>query len=231
MQQYAVSVTADPAAGGTVTGGGVVPAGQEITVTATPNKDYVFDGWYEGTVEKSMDASYKFTPVGNITLTAKFTPLSSVSYSVTGGADSTWTKDSGETLSVTVERSPVEASCFSHFTGVELEGVPLVRDTDYTASSGSTIVTLKAATLQKLSVGSHTVTVLFDDGKVSTGLTVKAASSGTGTNSGTGNAAKGPKTGDDNDPGVWFGLLALSGFGMLAAAEPFLRRKARKGKH
>ena len=231
VQQYAVSVTADPAAGGTVTGGGVVPAGQEITVTATPNKDYVFDGWYEGTVEKSMDASYKFTPVGNITLTAKFTPLSSVSYSVTGGADSTWTKDSGETLSVTVERSPVEASCFSHFTGVELEGVPLVRDTDYTASSGSTIVTLKAATLQKLSVGSHTVTVLFDDGKVSTGLTVKAASSGTGTNSGTGNAAKGPKTGDDNDPGVWFGLLALSGFGMLAAAEPFLRRKARKGKH
>ena len=221
---YTVTVKADPPAGGTVTGGGKVNAGQEITVTATANNSYVFDGWYEGTVQKSMDASYKFTPVGDITLTAKFTPLNPVSYSVTGGADSIWTRGSGATLTVTVKRSPDDASCYSHFTGVEIDGTALVRDTDYTAAAGSTVVTLRAAALQKLSVGSHNVTVRFDDGKVSTGLTVKAAaSSGNGAS-----ASKGTKTGDESDLALWSILMLLSAAAMIVLLLCARKRKIEK---
>ena len=224
VRSCTVTLQADPPAGGTVTGGGVVYYGREITVTATPEAGYVFDGWYEGTTEKSTDASYKFTPVGDITLTAKFTPLNPVSYSVTGGADSIWTRGSGATLTVTVKRSPDDASCYSHFTGVEIDGTALVRDTDYTAAAGSTVVTLRAAALQKLSVGSHNVTVRFDDGKVSTGLTVKAAaSSGNGAS-----ASKGTKTGDESDLALWSILMLLSAAAMIVLLLCARKRKIEK---
>lgn len=36
--------------------------------------------------------------------------------------------------------------------------------TDYTAIAGSTVVSIKASTLEKLSKGGHTITVTFKDG-------------------------------------------------------------------
>ena len=45
--QYAVSVSANPAAGGTVTGGGTFNGGASVTVIATPNTGYVFVNWTE----------------------------------------------------------------------------------------------------------------------------------------------------------------------------------------
>ena len=48
---------------------------------------------------------------------------------------------------------------------------------DYDAKAGSTIVTLKAATIENLSVGTHTISILFDDGKAETKLTVEAKAS------------------------------------------------------
>ena len=43
---YTVTVTASPAEGGTVTGGGTYDYGAEVTLTASPKTGYVFDGWY-----------------------------------------------------------------------------------------------------------------------------------------------------------------------------------------
>ena len=69
---HTVTVNVNPSEGGTVTGAGTYTEGQTATVTATANPGYVFVGWYEGTEEKSRDASYIFTPAGDVTLTAKF---------------------------------------------------------------------------------------------------------------------------------------------------------------
>lgn len=83
---HTVTVSADPAEGGTVTGGGTYSDGQKATVTATNNSGYLFSGWYNGSTKVSSNKSYTFTVTENVTLTAKFSKLS-MSYNVTVTAD------------------------------------------------------------------------------------------------------------------------------------------------
>ena len=45
VRVHTLTATADPSAGGTVTGGGTHDAGTDVTVTATPNAGYRFDRW------------------------------------------------------------------------------------------------------------------------------------------------------------------------------------------
>lgn len=298
---YTVNVTADPAEGGTVKGGGTVEEGESTTVKAAANTGYGFNGWYDGNTSVSGSEEYTISSVtGDMNLTAKFvkiwnanldmnggtiggkakttwelidgddnwsaptiaemdryiqegmitapanseyigleitdkngtktyqpgnpyTVVSDVTlkvlwqstlpntYIITAGANGQWTKDSGKSYELTVKRSEADDTCFSHFTGVEIDGVALTNGTDYTAVSGSTVITLKASALQKLAAGNHTVTVNFDDGKVSTGLTVKA------------NTSTFPKTGDGNNIVLWLTLMIISLIGFGAAA--FYRRR------
>ena len=69
---FTVSVAANPAAGGSVTGGGTFNEGTNQTVTATANMDYQFVNWTENGVEVSTSASYSFTLTANRTLVANF---------------------------------------------------------------------------------------------------------------------------------------------------------------
>ena len=61
--------------------------------------------------------------------------------------------------------------------------------------------------LQKLTTGTKTVTINFDDGKAATKLTIKTGSSGTGD-------SISPKTGDDSKPVLWLAVMMLSGLGI-----------------
>ena len=85
-ETYTVTATADPTAGGTVTGGGTYAEGTTATLTATANSGYMFSGWYNGSTKVSSNKSYTFTVTGNVTLTAKFGKLS-MGYTVTATAD------------------------------------------------------------------------------------------------------------------------------------------------
>lgn len=67
-----ISVSASPADGGTVTGGGQKTLGSSVTVVATPAEDYEFDGWYNGATLVSSEASYTFAASVPIALVAKF---------------------------------------------------------------------------------------------------------------------------------------------------------------
>ena len=97
-------------------------------------------------------------------------------------------------------------TCFSHFTSVQIDGTTLATG-DYTAVAGSTVITFKPAALEKLSTGTKTVTINFDDGKATTNLTIKAGSSGTG-------GGTSPKTGDESAPGLWLSIMVLSGLSL-----------------
>ncbi len=112
--------------------------------------------------------------------TASIGPVTPV-YAAVSGEDAVYVLNSGEDLVFTVKRNVNDGSCFERFNqsekGVEIDDSTLTRDTDYTAAKGSTIVTLKAATLNQLSEGKHTVTVNFNDGEAKISLTVKRASS------------------------------------------------------
>lgn len=68
---YTVYVEAEK--GGKVSGGQEVKAGKSVTITATPNRGYVFKGWYRPNGEKVSDkAEYTFKVNGNTALIAKF---------------------------------------------------------------------------------------------------------------------------------------------------------------
>ncbi len=69
---YTITVANDDASAGSVTGGGEFYAGESVTVTATPNAEYVFDGWYVGDECKNTQATYQFYASETITLTAKW---------------------------------------------------------------------------------------------------------------------------------------------------------------
>ena len=72
IQSYNVTVTANPAAGGTVSGGGTFNYGQSCTVHATANTGYNFINWTENGSPVSADADYTFTVQGNRNLVAVF---------------------------------------------------------------------------------------------------------------------------------------------------------------
>jgi uncharacterized protein YjdB len=97
-----------------------------------------------------------------------------IEYTVVSGDQSTWKQGSEDSLTITVKRSVNDEECFRHFKDVLIDGNPLEKDKDYTAGSGSTVITLKASALKKLAAGEHTVTAEFDDGTAETKVTIAA---------------------------------------------------------
>ena len=114
-------------------------------------------------------------------------------------------------MTITVKRSEADETCLSHFAGLQIDGKTWTKDTDYSAVSGSTVLTLQTKALETLGIGKHTVTILFDDGQISTELTVRDANGS-------------PKTGDEG-LAVWSATLVLSG-AALAALVLFLKKRA-----
>lgn len=139
-------------------------------------------------------------------------------YKITEGANSSWKQNSDDTLKF------VANGDFSKFTGVKLDGTLVAAD-KYTAVSGSTVITLKKDYLSTLSVGKHTLTIVYNDGECSTEFEIKAASitsstDSTGNNSGSTlskvnkpdtSETTSPKTGDTNNMFLWFIILFVSG--------------------
>ena len=73
LNNYNVTVSANPSNGGTATGGGTFTYGQSCTVTATANTGYTFSNWTENGNVVSSNANYTFTVNSNRTLVANFT--------------------------------------------------------------------------------------------------------------------------------------------------------------
>ncbi len=139
-------------------------------------------------------------------------------YKITKGANSSWTQNSDGTLKF------VANGDFSKFTGVKVDGTLVAAD-KYIAVSGSTVITLKKDYLITLSVGKHTLTIVYNDGECSTEFEIKAASitsstDSTGNNSGSTSSkvnkpdtseTTSPITSDTNNMFLWFIILFVSG--------------------
>ncbi len=67
-----ITVSAYPAQGGTLTGGGVYNFGETCTVTATANEGYYFIGWTENDEVISNDLEISFVALSDRTLVAMF---------------------------------------------------------------------------------------------------------------------------------------------------------------
>ena len=132
-----------------------------------------------------------------------------ITYTVTNGADGSWTKGSSKDFTLTIKRSEADETCFAHFTSVKIDGKLIGKDKDYTAAPGSTVITIKASMLETLKDGSHTVSVIFDDGTAET--TLKIAPKG---------VTPAPDTSDHENTG-WAFLMAGA---LLASALALILR-------
>ena len=79
-----------------------------------------------------------------------------------------WTKGSKEPFVLAIKRSQDDVNCFLHYLNTLLDGAEIKVE----ARSGSTIITIPAETLEKLSVGEHMITVVFDDWKADFALSI-----------------------------------------------------------
>ena len=151
-------------------------------------------------------------------------------YRIVEGANGTWTQNSDGTL---VFRANGD---FNKFTGVKVDGT-LIDAKNYTAVSGSTVITLKADYLKTLSVGTHKIAVVYTDGECSANFEVKKAASeqtkpteGDKTDTTTPTGGKdttSPQTGDNSNLLLWVALLFVSGAGVIGATVYSKKKRVR----
>ena len=77
----------------------------------------------------------------------------------TGGMNGIWTKGGSDGLKFRTNGP------FEMFVSLDVDGKELVKGSDYEAASGSTLIDLKPAMLEKLSEGSHILTAHYNDGQ------------------------------------------------------------------
>ena len=188
----------------------LVPA-KDSTCTGAGNKAYyTCDGcgkWFEdanGAVEitdkssviiEGSKAAHSYGDDNVCDICGYTKPVTPSSYSIIEGANSSWTKNTDGTLTFRANGD------FSKFIGVKVDGT-LIDAKNYTAVSGSTIVTLKADYLKTLSNGTHSLTVLFNGGECSTNFEIIGTTNPLN--------STGPQTGDDSNLALWFVLMCIS---------------------
>ncbi len=150
-----------------------------------------------------------------------------ISYEITEGADGTWQKGSDEDHQITVIRSTDEETCYSHFRSVLIDGTELIRDEEYTAVSGSTVITLKKEMMESLTEEEHDVTITFDDGEVETTLTITEEQEEPQEDDTPviPDIPDNPATGDTSNLILWVGLLGGSLAGILLVLILYMRKR------
>ena len=115
-----------------------------------------------------VDGDYGKKGNYSVTMTVEVQAVGEIpSYSIIEGANGVWIQNSDGILTFRANGD------FSKFTGVKVDGT-LIDVKNYTAVSGSTVITLKADYLQTLSVGKHTLTIVYNDGECNTEFEIKA---------------------------------------------------------
>ena len=127
------------------------------------------------------------------------------------GADQVWTKGSKDGMVWRIQEDP------QAFKRVLVDGKEL-KDTEYTVTSGSTIITLQPSYLGTLSAGQHKIRFEFTTGNIETHFTIKDAEKATQSES--------TDTGLQNHLGLWISICMAAASGLFAMMI-LVRRKER----
>ena len=118
----------------------------------------------------------------------------------------------------------------SSFKSITVDGKALIQGKDYTAVSGSTIITFNADYLKSLSVGKHTVVMKYDSGDVEAGLTVvgedKNGYPDASNPDSTAPDASNPDAGDNSRLVLWLAFMAACVSGLTGTAVHNKKKKA-----
>ena len=149
--------------------------------TASKPKDPVRDRFYFGGWYKDADLTqpYSFATkiTSDTTVYAKWVTGDDaivITYAIIGDSEIRWAHDGSEDLVIEIERSQDDDTSLQHFKGIQIDGDDFYYfDIDGIADN-KVSVKIKASQLEKLTIGMHKVTVLFDDGQADLSLRVDA---------------------------------------------------------
>jgi len=158
---------------------------------------YEFDGWDEGT---EADGVKTYRP--------QF--IQKPIYTLVSGANQSYRLKSGKNYELTIKRSVDDDTITDDLTQVMIGRVLLKKDTDYTVTKGSAVITITPKAINKIPVGTYHVTVTFTNGEVVTKVKILAAYDDT-----TG-------TGDNSHMFLW---LSIAAFGCMGLAVLTMERK------
>ena len=119
ISSYAINVTANPTAGGWVTGAGNYNHGASCTLTATPATGYTFTKWTKNGTQVSTNPSYTFTVSGAASYVAVFTIKSyaiSTSSNPTAGGSVSGAGAYNHGASCTLTATPATGYTFTKWT-------------------------------------------------------------------------------------------------------------------
>ncbi len=137
---------------------------------------YTFGGWY---IDEALTKPFSFATAitSDITLYAKWikgSPDIEATYAVVGLGSTSFELGSGEDITVAVERSKDNDSIATHFKGVLIDGVE-VDYYNYELAEDNSSVIIRADALEGLDAGTHTITIVYDDGTAEVELVVADA--------------------------------------------------------
>lgn len=140
-------------------------------------------------------------------------------YRIIEGNGSTWTKGSSDGLTFTAN------GAYGKFMGIEIDGIAISTE-NYTADSGSMVITLKLDYLNMLTAEEHAITVLYTDGEtVGTFTIAEKPVEPTGDTVPADEDADTPETGDNFHIVPWIILMLTSGG---AVSILFIKRRSKK---
>ena len=205
------TVTVKDVAGATITPNGVVAVsyGEDKEFTITANSGYKLVKVLVDGTDKTADMVGDTLKLTNITSNINLeVVVEKIVYEVTEGANQKYTITKNNEAKFKINAD------FRLFDGGKVYvDNELVDPKNYTAESGSTIITLKKEFVDTLSVGEHTLKVLFNDGgEAITTFNVARVTVPTDN----------PQTGDNIGFYILSGILSIVG---LAGAGIFYRRK------
>jgi uncharacterized repeat protein (TIGR02543 family) len=149
--QFSVSLSSNPAAGGSTIGSGLFNSGTSVTVNANQNSGYSFTNWTEGATVVSSSSNYTFTINSNRILVANFITVAPEQYSVflssnpAAGGSTTGGGAYNSGASVTVTANPNSGYTFTNWK----EGATVVSSSanyTFTISANRTLVANFTAT-------------------------------------------------------------------------------------
>ena len=146
--KFALTIAADPVAGGTPSGAGNYYAGEEVSLNTTVNTNYNFTGWFDGTTLLSATQAYDYTmPASDKIIMARY---ALDQYEVI------YETPANGTLTVTEGTTPVPSGTFVdygtvltitaipavnyHFGTLTVNGTPFTSGSTHTVDATTTIV-------------------------------------------------------------------------------------------
>ncbi|MDO5569663.1 MAG: hypothetical protein Q4G04_06130 [bacterium] len=193
------TITINPVTGATITPNGEVKVeyGTDKEFTITANHGYNLTSVKVDGVEKLTDLISDKLTLTNVTADSEIVvTVEEITYIVTDGADQQHEikKDEDAIFKINADFSLFETGGKVYVDNIEISS------DKYTATMGSTIITLKQSYLDSLSAGSHTLKVEFNDGgNAITNFSIKAAEESN------------PKTGDNIFGYIMLGLISITG--------------------